>query len=227
MIRFWIAAVLLLLPGAIRAEDYPTRPVTMVVAAAAGGPIDVLARILAERMAPALGQSIVVENLGGGGGVVAAQRVVRAQPDGYTTLLGTVATHANPALYGKEAPYNPLTDFVDVALIAEIPLILITRKDFPAETVEDFVAYAKANPGKLNYGSAGIGSAAHLGCAMLEHAIGAQFQHVPYRGTGPAMQDLLAGRLDFICDIAVTAVPNIKSGTVKGIANLSSSRSPR
>jgi tripartite-type tricarboxylate transporter receptor subunit TctC len=141
-------------------------------------------------------------------------------------LLGTVATHANPALYGKEAPYNPRTDFVDVALIAEIPLILITRKDFSADSVEDFVAYAKANPGKLNYGSAGIGSAAHLGCAMLEHALDTQFQHVPYRGTAPAMQDLLAGRLDFICDIAVTAVPNIKSGTVKGIANLSASRSP-
>jgi tripartite-type tricarboxylate transporter receptor subunit TctC len=226
MIRLWTVVMLLLLPGAIRAEDYPTRPVTLVVAAAAGGPIDVLGRIMAERMTPALGQSVVVENLGGGGGVVGAQRVVRAQPDGYTTLLGTVATHANPLLYGKDAPYNPLTDFVDVALIAEIPLILIARKDFPADSVEDFVAYAKANPSKLNYGSAGIGSAAHLGCAMLEHGIGAQFQHVPYRGTGPAMQDLLAGRLDFICDIAVTAVPNIKSGTVKGIANLSGSRSP-
>jgi tripartite-type tricarboxylate transporter receptor subunit TctC len=226
MMRWWLVIAVLSLPGAVRAEDYPARPVSLVVAAAAGGPIDVLARIMAERMTPVLGQNVIVENVGGAGGTLGAQHVVRARPDGYTALFGTVATHANPLLYGAEPPYNPLTDFVNVALVAEIPLILIARKDLPADTVEDFVALAKSNPGKLSYGSAGVGSASHLGCAMLEHALDTKFQHVPYRGTGPAMEDLLAGRIDFICDIAVTAVRSIKSGTVKGIANLSSARSP-
>ena len=197
----------------------------MVVAAAAGGPIDVFTRIMAERMSPILGQSVTVENVGGGGGTLGGQRVAKAEPDGYTTLLGTIATHTNPQLYGDKPLYDPLTDFVPVALIAEIPLILIVRKEFPANTFEEFVAYAKANQGKLNYGSAGVGSAAHLGCVMLDQAIGTNIQHVPYRGTGPAMQDLLAGRIDFLCDIAVTAVQNIKGGTVKGLANLSGQRS--
>jgi tripartite-type tricarboxylate transporter receptor subunit TctC len=226
MKRSWLAIAFLLVSNLVWASDYPSRSVTMVVAAAAGGPIDLLTRIVAERMSPSLGQPIVVENMGGGGGIVGGQHVVHAAPDGYTTLLGTVATHANPQLFAANPSYNPLSDFEDVALIAQIPLILIARKDLPANSIEEFVAYAKANPGKLSYGSAGVGSASHLGCAMLEHAIGAQFLHVPYRGTGPAMQDLLAGRIDFICDIAVTAVQSIKGGEVKGIANLSSSRSP-
>lgn len=207
------------------AQDFPSRPVSMVVAAAAGGPIDVFTRIIAERMSPALGQRVTVENVGGGGGTLGGQRVVRAAPDGYTTLLGTIATHTNPQLHIEKRLYDPVTDFAPVALIAEIPLILITRKDFPANTFEEFVAYAKKNQGTMNYGSAGVGSAAHLGCVMLDQALGTKITHVPYRGTGPAMQDLLAGRLDFICDIAVTAVQNIKSGNVKGLANLSNSRS--
>ena len=207
------------------AQDYPNRPVTMVVAAAAGGPIDVFTRIIAERMSPALGQRVTVENVGGGGGTLGGQRVARAAPDGYTTLLGTIATHTNPQLHVEKRLYDPVTDFAPVALIAEIPLILITRKDFPANTFEEFVAYAKANQGKMNYGSAGVGSAAHLGCVMLDQALGTKITHVPYRGTGPAMQDLLAGRLDFLCDIAVTAVQNISSGNVKALANLSNSRS--
>ena len=198
----------------------------MVVAAAAGGPIDVFARIMAERMSPILGQRVVIENVGGGGGTLGAQRVVRAEPDGYTTLLGTIATHANPQLLTDKPPYDPVADFTPVALIAEIPLILITRKDFPANTFEEFVAYAKANQAKMNYGSAGVGSAAHLGCVMLDRAMGTSITHVPYRGTGPAMQDLVGGRIDFLCEIAVTAVQNIKSGTVKGLANLSNLRSP-
>ena len=221
-----LAVALLVLPVAAHAQNYPCRPVSMVVAAAAGGPIDVFARIMAERMSPILGERMVVENVGGGGGTLGGHRVARAEPDGHTTLLGTIATHANPQLYGDKPLYDPVKDFVPVALIAEIPLILIARKDFPANTFEEFVAYAKANPGKLNYGSAGVGSAAHLGCVMLEQAMGAKFQHVPYRGTGPAMQDLTAGRIDFICDIAVTAVQSLKNGTVKALANLSSTRSP-
>jgi tripartite-type tricarboxylate transporter receptor subunit TctC len=224
--KWLLAAILLVQPLAAPAQNYPSRPVSMVVAAAAGGPIDVFARIMAERMSPILGARVVVENVGGGGGTLGAQRVARAEPDGYTTLLGTIATHANPQLYGDKPLYDPINDFVPVVLMAEIPLILIARKDLPANTFEEFIAYAKANEGLLNYGSAGVGSAAHLGCVMLEQAMGAKFQHVPYRGTGPAMQDLIAGRIDFICDIAVTAVQSINNGTVKALANLSGTRSP-
>jgi tripartite-type tricarboxylate transporter receptor subunit TctC len=223
--RMLVAAGVLLLPNAAQAQDYPNRPITMVVAAAAGGPIDVFTRIMAERMSPILGQPVTVENVGGGGGTLGGQRVAKAAPDGYTVLLGTIATHANPQLYADKPLYDPRTDLDPVALIAEIPLILIVRKDFPADTFEEFVAYAKTNQGKLNYGSAGVGSAAHLGCVMLDRAIGTDIQHVPYRGTGPAMQDLLAGRIDFLCDIAVTAVQSINAGTVKGLANLSGQRS--
>jgi tripartite-type tricarboxylate transporter receptor subunit TctC len=223
--KWLLAGVLLAQPMAVSAQDYPTRPVSMVVAAAAGGPIDVFARIMAERMSPALGQRVIIENVGGGGGTLGGQRVARAEPDGYTTLLGTIATHANPQLYGDKPLYDPLNDFIPVSLMAEIPLILIARKDLPANNLEEFIAYAKANDGLLNYGSAGVGSSAHLGCVMLEQAIGTKFQHVPYRGTGPAMQDLIAGRIDFLCDIAVTAVQAINNGNVKALANLSTTRS--
>lgn len=223
------AALLLIAPVsaqvAAQAQSYPVRPVTLVVAAAAGGPIDAFARIMAERMSLVIGERMVVENIGGGGGTIGGQRVARAEPDGYTTLLGTLATHVNPQLYGDKRPYDPRSDFVPVVLMAEIPLILVARKDLPASTFEEFMAYAKARPGRLNYGSAGVGSAAHLGCVMLEQAMGARFQHIPYRGTGPAMQDLIAGRLDFICDIAVSAVQSLKNRTVKALANLSATRS--
>jgi tripartite-type tricarboxylate transporter receptor subunit TctC len=196
----------------------------MVVAAAAGGPIDVFTRIIGQRMSPLLGQSVVVENIGGGGGTVGAQHVAKAEPDGYTTLLGTLATHANPLLYVDKPLYDPQIDFLPVALIAEIPLVLIVRKEFPANTLQEFITYAKANQNRMNYGSAGVGSASHLGCAMLDQAMGTHIQHVPYRGTGPAMEDLLAGRIDYLCDLAVTAAPSIKSGTVKGIAVLAGRR---
>jgi len=219
-----LALSFLLTPA--QAEDYPSRPVSMVVAAAAGGPIDVFGRILAERMSDKLGQRVTIENVGGGGGTVGGNKVARAAPDGYTALLGSIATHTNPLLLGDKPPYDPVGDFVPVALVAEIPLVLITRKDFPANTLEEFVAYAKANQGKMNYGSAGVGSAAHLGCVMLDNAMGTHVTHVPYRGTALAMQDLLSGRIDFLCEIAVTAVQNINAGTVKGIAVLSPTRSP-
>lgn len=226
LLRLLFVVPLLIASVPLHAQDWPTRPLTMVVAAAAGGPIDVFGRILAERMGDALGQRVVVENIGGGGGTVGAARVVAAAPDGYTFLLGTVATHANPQLFGSKPVYNPVSAFAPVALIADIPLVLITRKDFPAGTLSEFVAYARANQDKLNYGSAGIGSAAHLGCVMLNSAMGTNIQHVPYRGTAIAMQDLQAGRLDFQCEIAVTAVQNVRAGTVKAIATLASARTP-
>jgi tripartite-type tricarboxylate transporter receptor subunit TctC len=177
-------------------------------------------------MGPSLGERVVVQNVGGSGGIAGGQHVAKAAPDGYTTLLGTIATHANPQLLTGKPPYNPVNDFAPVALIAEIPLVLVVRKTLPTNTFEEFVAYAKNNQASMSFGSAGVGSASHLGCVMLQRAMGTTIPHLPYRGTGPAMQDLVAGRLDFLCDIAVTAVPNIKDGGVRALANLSGQRSP-
>jgi tripartite-type tricarboxylate transporter receptor subunit TctC len=210
--------------GTVVAQDFPSRPMTMVVSAAAGGPIDVFGRIMAERMSQLLGQRVVIENVAGAGGMLGGQRVAKADPDGYTMLLGTIATHAHSQTLYRKPLYDAVKDFTPVALVAELPLVLIARKDLPANTFEEFVAYAKANPGRMNFGSAGAGSATHLGCLVLAAAIGADFQHVPYRGTGPAMQDLQAGRIDFLCEIVVTAVPQIQAGAVKAIASLSAAR---
>jgi tripartite-type tricarboxylate transporter receptor subunit TctC len=210
----------------VRSQEWPTRPVTMVVPFAAGGPTDVLGRVMAEHMSPILGQQIVVENVGGAGGMTGSLRVARAEPDGYTFVLGTVGTHAqNQTLY-KKPQYHAATDFQPVALIAEVPLILITRKEFPANSLEEFIAYAKANQDKMTYGSAGAGSATHLGCVLLDAAMGTKIAHVPYRGTGPAMQDLQGGRIDFLCEIVTTALPQIQGGAVKAIATLTRERSP-
>jgi tripartite-type tricarboxylate transporter receptor subunit TctC len=212
--------------GAGQAEDYPARPITMVVPFAAGGPTDVLARVVADRTGQLLGQQIAVENVGGAGGMTGVQRVAQAPPDGYTIALGTVGTHAqNQTLY-KRPLYNAATDFTPVALLAQVPLALIARKDLPASNLQEFIAYLKANQDKMSYGSAGAGSATHLGCALLNAAIGVTIQHVPYRGTGPAMQDLAAGRIDYLCEIVTTALPQIQGGTVKPIAMLSLQRSP-
>src|SRR5829696_6017416 len=221
-----VVAGVLGLVGSASARTFPTRPMTLVIPFAAGGPTDVLGRVMAEAMSKSLGQQVVVENVGGAGGGTGSQRVARAAPDGYTFLLGTVGTHAqNQTLY-KRPLYNAAADFQPVGLIAEVPLILITRKDLPANTFEEFVAYAKANQAKMTYGSAGAGSATHLGCVLLDSAMGTTIQHVPYRGTGPAMTDLQAGRIDFLCEIVSTALPQIQVGAVKAIATMTKARSP-
>jgi tripartite-type tricarboxylate transporter receptor subunit TctC len=228
MLEKTIAAVLaglLTLAAPVCAQTWPTRPVSMVIPFAAGGPTDVLGRVMAQRMTEILGQQVVVENVGGAGGMIGSQRVARADPDGYQFVLGTVGTHAqNQTLY-KKPLYNAATDFLPVALIAEVPLILITRKDFPAANLQEFITYAKENQAKMTYGSAGAGSATHLGCVLLDSTMGTKIQHVPYRGTGPAMQDLAAGRIDFLCEIVTTALPQIQGGTVKALATLTTARS--
>ena len=226
LLRLGLVLTLCSLATLVRAQEFPSRPMTMVVAAAAGGPIDVFGRIMAERMGEVLGKAVVIENVGGAGGMIGGQRAAKAEPDGHTFILGTIATHTYSQLLYKKPLYDAVADFTPVALVAELPLVLIVRNNFPADTVETFAAYAKANPGKINYGSAGRGSAAHLGCLLLEQAIGTTMTHVPYRGTAPAMQDLQAGQIDAICDIIVTAIPQIEAKAVKAIANLSPTRSP-
>ena len=223
----YAAAALMALAGTAAAQqDWPTRPVTMVIPFAAGGPTDVLGRVMAERMSQILGQQVVVENVGGAGGMTGSQRVAKAEPNGSQFVLGTVGTHAqNQTLYKKPA-YHAATDFAPAAFIAEVPLILITRKDFPATTLQEFIAHAKVNQGKMTFASAGAGSATHLGCVLLNSAIGVDISHVPYRGTGPAMQDLAGGRVDYMCEIVTTALPQIEGGAVKAIATMTKTRSP-
>ena len=208
-----------------QADQWPTRPITMVVPFAAGGPTDVVGRILADRLGDALGQQVIVENIGGAGGMNGAQRIALANPDGYQVLLGTVGTQAyNQTLY-KKPLYNAIDDFAPVVLIAEQPLVLVVHKDFPADSLKSFTDYVKANAAKLSFGSGGSGSATHLGCVLLNSAIGVNVQHVPYRGSAPALQDLVAGRINYLCDAVSTALPQIKAGTVKPLAVLARHRS--
>jgi tripartite-type tricarboxylate transporter receptor subunit TctC len=208
------------------AQEFPTRPITMVIPFAAGGPTDVLGRVVAARMSEVLGQNVIVENIGGAGGMTGSARVAQAKPDGYTMVLGTVGTHAQGQTLYKRPLYNAATDFTPVALIAEVPIVLITRKDLPVSSLKEFVEYAKKNQDKMSFGSAGAGSATHLGCVVLNTAMGTKITHVPYRGTGPAMQDLQGGRIDFLCEIMSTAKPQIDAGAVKAIALLTKQRSP-
>ena len=198
----------------------------MIVPYAAGGPVDTVGRIMAQGLSEVLGQQVVVENVGGAGGMTGANRVAKAAPDGYTFLLGGSATLTLvPALYGRKTLYDPLADFAHVVQFANSARILIARKDFPASSLKEFVAYAKANHGKMQYGSSGTGAGAHICALLLDQAMGVKVTHVPYRGSGPAMQDLLAGRIDYICEQISTAVPQIKAGTVKAIATMGLSRS--
>ncbi|QCI66474.1 Bug family tripartite tricarboxylate transporter substrate binding protein [Phreatobacter stygius] len=220
-----LALALLVVPVVASAQTWPTRPVTMIIPFAAGGPTDVLGRIMAEQMSQILGQQVVVENVGGAGGMTGTARVSRGANDGYQFVLGTVGTHAvNQTLY-KNPLYNAATDFAPVTLIAEVPLILITRKDFPAANLQEFIAYTKANEAKLQFASAGAGSAVHLGCLLLNSVLGTtNVTHVPYRGSAPAIQDLIGGRVDFMCEISSTALPHVQGGTVKALATLTSAR---
>jgi tripartite-type tricarboxylate transporter receptor subunit TctC len=208
------------------AQAYPAKPMTMVIPFAAGGPTDVLGRVMAQRMSEILGQQVIVENVGGAGGMTGAKRVADAAPDGYTFVLGTVGTQAQSQTMYKKPLYHAATDFAPVALIAEVPIVLITRNDLPVNNLQEFIAYGKANQGKMQYGSAGAGSATHLGCVLLNYLIGVDITHVPYRGTGPAMQDLQGGRIDYLCEIVSTAKPQIDGGTVKAIAIMTKERSP-
>jgi len=221
-----VFAALVAVAGSSAAQDFPTRPLTMVIPFAAGGPTDVLGRVIAARMGEVLAQQVVVENVGGAGGMTGSARVAQARPDGYTMVLGTVGTHAQGQTLYKKPLYNAATDFTPVALVAEVPIVLITRKDLPVNNLKEFIDYAKKNQDKMTFGSAGAGSATHLGCVVLNTAMGTQITHVPYRGTGPAMQDLQGGRIDFLCEIISTAKPQIDGGAVKALAIMTKERSP-
>ncbi|HEY3642037.1 MAG TPA: tripartite tricarboxylate transporter substrate binding protein [Xanthobacteraceae bacterium] len=207
-------------------ESWPSRPLTMVVPFAAGGPVDLLGRIVGPYLGAQLGTPVVIENFPGAGGMPGSQRVARANPDGYTFLLGSIGTHAlNQSLY-KHPLYDAATDFAPVALIAQVPLVLIARQDFPARDLKQFIAYAKAQQSRLQYGSAGAGTSTHIGCVLLDQVIGIDVVHVPYRGGEAALLDLIGGRIDYMCSILSTAAQPIRNKAVNAIAMLSRARSP-
>jgi tripartite-type tricarboxylate transporter receptor subunit TctC len=220
------STILLALATHAAAQDWPTRPMTLVVPFSAGGGVDVSARIQAQRMGELLGQTIIVENVGAAAGMAGGQRVAKAAPDGYTFLIGNTGTHAfNQSLY-KKPLYNAAADFQPVGLVSESPRILVARKDLPVTNLKELIAYIKANESKMQYGSAGVGSGTHLPCALFNQAIGANVTHVPYRGEGPVMQDLIGGRIDYMCATIQSGAAQSREGTVRGIAVMAEKRAP-
>ena len=219
-------AAVLAVSGHAVAQTYPARAMTMVIPFAAGGPTDVLGRIVAARMSEILGQQIIAENVPGGGGQVGSKRVADAPPDGYLMGLGTVGTHAQGQTLYKKPLYNSATDFTPVVLIADLPIVLVARKELPVKDFREFADYVRKNHAKMSYGTGGTGAAPHLGCILLNHTLGTDITHVPYRGSAPAMQDLMGGRIDFTCAGITTAKPLIDANSLKGLAVFSDVRSP-
>jgi tripartite-type tricarboxylate transporter receptor subunit TctC len=219
-----VLAAVLITCGAARAQDWPTRPITLVVPYPAGGPTDAVGRLFAQQMSESLNRQIVVENIAGAGGTTGAGRIAHASPDGYRVLFVGSALTYSQLLYQKP-PFNSVTDFTPVGLLTRQSLVLMARKNVPADGLASFIRYVKENK-TASFGSAGAGSSSHLGCVMLNLAIGASATHVPYRGVAPAMQDLIGGRIDYVCNLIQDAVPQVQGGAVKTIANLSRSRSP-
>jgi tripartite-type tricarboxylate transporter receptor subunit TctC len=212
-----LAAGAAALPVASRmasAQSYPARQITMIVPFAAGGPADTVARVMAERMRTSLGQTIVIENVAGAGGSIGVGRIARAAPDGYTFGMGISSTQVvNPVIYAL--PYDVQTDFEPITLIASNPHFIVAKKGNPANDLKEFVAWLKANPDKATAGTAGNGSPPHLGAVFFQHASGTRFGFVPYRGGGPAMQDLVAGQIDLMIDAPATVLPQLRAGSVK------------
>ena len=226
MRRLALIALLAVLVAPAKAETWPSRPLTMVVPFATGGPMDAVARILQSALSDALQQQVIVENVGGAGGMIGAARVAKSAPDGYQFLRGNVGTQAVSQSLYKTPFYHSTADFAPVVLVAELSLVMVARKDLPAGNLQEFIAYAKANQKTMQFASAGAGSATHLGCALINARIGVDVTHVPYRGGAPAMQDLIAQRVDYLCIDTPTALPYIESGAIKPIAILSRGRSP-
>jgi tripartite-type tricarboxylate transporter receptor subunit TctC len=211
-------AILAGAPPAARAQQpYPVRPITVIVPFAAGGPTDILARILAQHMSQTLGQQLVIENVTGAGGTIGAARVAKAAPDGYTMVMGNLGTHAAAVGLYKNLSYDPRADFEPVMLVASTPMVLVVRKNLQTDTLKDFIAYVAANRGKVTFGSAGTGSGSHLTYLLFTQLTKTEIQHIPYRGLSQAVNDLLSGQIDMMFDQVVSASPHILSGGVKPV----------
>jgi len=217
------AAALPAVSRTARAQAYPTRPVTMVVPYAAGGPLDAIARIMVERMRTSLGQPIVIENATGAGGMIGVLRVVRAAPDGYTVSFGNWASHAVVgATY--QLPFDLLKDLEPVARLPENPFLVVSKKSVPAETLNELFAWLKTNQDKVSVGTSGVGGGSHIAGVFLQNIIGARFQFVPYRGAGPAMNDMVAGQIDLMVDSAPNSLPHVRTGLIKAYAVTANTR---
>ena len=223
MKRFFPSIFFVVFAGTVLAQEYPTKPINIIVPAAAGGPTDTLTRVLAQAMGEALRQQMIIENVGGAGGTIGINRAAKAKPDGYTLLLYHIGMATSPALYRK-LQYDTLNDFDYIGQVADVPMMLIAKKTMQASTFAEFLPYAKANKDKLTYANAGLGSASYLCGILFMSAIDANFTMVPYKGTGPAMNDLVGGQVDFMCDQTTNTVPQIKSGNVKAYGVTTSSR---
>ena len=213
-----VALIAVLSMSGAQAQTFPNRPVTLVVPFAAGGPVDVLARIMAERMKTSLGQPVIVENVAGAAGSIAVGRVARAAPDGYTLSIGPgYSTHVvNPAIYALQ--YDVVKDFEPISLIGVMPELIVARKTMPADDLKGFIEWLKANPGKATQATSGVGSAGHIAGALFQKLTGTSYAFVPYRGLAPAMQDLLAGQVDLVIDVPTSALPQVRDGNIKAYA---------
>jgi tripartite-type tricarboxylate transporter receptor subunit TctC len=219
------AALAMLFGPLVHAADYPSKPITMIVPFSAGGPTDTVARLLGQAMGADLKQTVIVENVAGAGGTVGAGRVARADPDGYTIFLHHIGQSTAPALYRK-LPYNAVDDFAPIGLVTDVPMTLVARSNFPPKDLKDLVVYVKQNKDKVTYANAGLGAASHL-CGMLfMTAIDTDLTTVPYKGTGPAMNDLLGGKVDFMCDQTTNTTSQIKAGKIKVYAVTTKKRVP-
>ncbi|SDJ41705.1 tripartite tricarboxylate transporter substrate binding protein BugD [Bradyrhizobium ottawaense] len=209
-----------------QAQAYPTRSITMIVPFAAGGPTDVISRIVTSHMAQTLGQSIIIENVVGAGGTTATTRAARAANDGYTLITGHMGTHAAAVPLYPNLAYHPEKDFEPVGLLAGTPILILARKDFPPKDLKEFIAYVKANEAKVNAAHAGVGSVSHVSCQLLNSVLDIKPTGVPFNGTGPAMNALVGGQVDYMCDQIVNAVPQINAGTIKAYAVATPERNP-
>jgi tripartite-type tricarboxylate transporter receptor subunit TctC len=226
--RLLAVAALILAPlaGGAHAQTYPNRPITMVVPFAAGGPTDIVARVIGERLTSSLKQTVVVENVAGAAGTTGAGRVARAPADGYTLLMGPMSTMSFSLAYFPNLPFHPLRDFEPVGIVASAPIVLVARTQTPGSTLAAFAAHLRANAGKMANGNAGVGSTSHLACVLLNTQIGVSPTIVPYRGTAPAIQDMLSGQIDYLCDQVTSVMGQITAGTIKPLAVLAPTRSP-
>lgn len=226
VIRVALAVAALALAGAARAQTWPSRPVKLIVGFAAGGSTDVTARLIAQALSDRLGQQVVVENRGGAGGNIAADAVAKAEPDGYTLLLTTSTTHAtNPSLY-KSLPFDVRTDFTPITLTAFIPNLLVVNPAVPVRTIDELIAYAKANPDRLTYGSAGNGSSQHLSAELFKSLAGIRMTHAPYRGGAPAVTDILSGNIQVLFAPLVEVLPFVQDGKLTALGITTAKRSP-
>jgi tripartite-type tricarboxylate transporter receptor subunit TctC len=218
------SALLVLATAAAQAQDWPSRPLTLVVPFAAGGPMDALARILQPTLIEALGQQVIIENVPGGGGMTGSLRVSQAAADSHLFVLASIGTHAISYSMHKKPAYHPANDFQPVSFIADAPLLLMTKKDLPPNDLREFITYTKANHAKMVFSSGGSGTSSHISCVMLNQIMGVDVTHVPYRGGGPAFADVIAGRIDYICNYVSIAVQAVNAGQVKAMAMLARDR---